>query len=97
MSDDTKSDCRHENFNVHAEVARVEDVGAFHVDMRIACRDCGLPFEWVGLPLGFSHYQPTVSIDAQEMRVPIVPRGLKPPKGLAGFRVTMDAAGEPTQ
>lgn len=71
-----------------AEVARLTDVGAFHVDIKLWCRDCGMPFEWVGLPNGFSHYQPTVSIDGQEMRAPIVPKGCVPPKGLAGFSVT---------
>jgi hypothetical protein len=48
-----------------------------------------MPFEWVGLPHGFSHYQPTVSIDGQEMRAPIVPEGGKVPEGLAGFSVSI--------
>lgn len=81
-------DCKHENFRVFANVARLEDVGAFSVDIRLWCNDCDLPFEWVGLPNGFSHYQPCVSIDGQEMRAPIVPQGGTPPLGLPGFRVT---------
>jgi hypothetical protein len=80
--------CKHENFRVDAKVARIEDVGAFSVDLRIWCMDCNLPFEWVGLPGGFSHYQPCANIDCQEMRAPIVPQGGKVPEGLAGFRVT---------
>ena len=82
------TDCKHENFRVDANVARLEDVGAFSVDLRIKCTDCDMPFEWVGLPAGFSHYQPSVNIDAQEMRAPIVPLGGKPPDNLPGFRVT---------
>jgi hypothetical protein len=89
--------CEHLNFDVHANVARIEKdetdktIVAYSVDLRLHCRDCGLPFEWVGLPLGFSHYQPTVSIDGQEMRVPAIPLGGKVTEGLAGFRVTMQA------
>ena len=88
MSAAAKLCCKHENFRVDANVARIEDVGAFSVDLRIRCTDCDEPFEWVGLPNGYSPYSPTVSIDSQEMRAPIVPQGSKPPEGLAGFRVT---------
>jgi len=86
------------NFNVHAEVARIEKsetdktIVAFHVDIKVFCRECGKPFEWVGLPLGFSHYRPTVSIDGQIIRAPLIPEGgPQPPEGLAGFSVTMQS------
>jgi hypothetical protein len=87
-------ECKHESFRVHAEVARLEDIGQFSVDVRVWCSDCGEPFEWVGLPGGFSHYQPCVSIDCQELRAPIVPRGGKVQPGLSGFRVTHTILGE---
>lgn len=89
------SNCVHENFNVHAEVARIEKsetdktIIAYHVDLKTWCRDCGKSFEWVGLPNGFSHYRPTVSIDGQIMHAPLIPAGgPQPPAGLAGFSVT---------
>ena len=87
--------CAHMNFDVHAKVARIEKdeidrtIIAHHVDIRVKCHECGLPFEWVGLPNGFSHYRPTVSIDAQIIRAPLIPMGNpQPPAGLAGFSVT---------
>lgn len=95
--------CKHENFNCFANVGRLTDlVGrppdelAFTVDVRITCIDCGMPFEWVGLPNGSSHYQPTVSIDGQELRAPLVPKGGVVPPGLPGFSVTHTVA-DPTK
>lgn len=91
------SACEHMNFDVHANVARLQKseedptIIAFSVDLRCKCHECGMPFEWVGLPLGFSHYRPTVSIDGQEMRAPLVPQGGTVPEGLAGFSVTMQS------
>ncbi len=57
-------------------------------DIRIGCRDCGQPFEFFGLPFGLSFYRPTVSINHQQLRVPLVLPGTEPPPGLAGFAVT---------
>lgn len=87
--------CEHMNFDVHAAVARIQKSDldptfiAFHVDITCKCHECHEPFEWVGLPLGFSHYRPTVSIDGQIMHAPLVPKNGEVPEGLAGFSVTM--------
>ncbi len=87
--------CPHLNFNVHAEVNRIQKsdeepdvIVAYTMDLRVLCRDCGQPFEFFGLPLGFSYYQPTVAIDGQVARLPIVLPGTEPAPGLAGFCVT---------
>lgn len=85
--------CAHLQFNVVADVARVLHEGKelpayYHVDIRLNCRDCGAAFEWHGLPYGFSPYQPSVSIDNQELRVSAMPKGETIQSGLPGFRVT---------
>lgn len=86
--------CEHLNFNMIGKVGRLTrsdsdpTVIAYCADIRVECRDCKQPFEFFGLPLGFSHYQPTVSIDNQELRVPLVIPGTQPEPGLAGFSVT---------
>lgn len=78
--------CKHENFRVDANVARIEDVGCFSVDIRLHCAECGHPFQWWGLPCGFSHYQPCVNIDGTELRAPIIPKGAPAPSaGLPAF------------
>lgn len=82
--------CEHHNFRVDAVVNRIEDVKTFSVDLRIVCTDCNVPFEWIGAPHGFSYYQPCMSIDNQELRAPIVPRGETVPGGLAGFRIAAE-------
>lgn len=87
--------CPHLNFNCLADVNRIQKsetepdvIVAYTVDVKIQCRDCGQPFEFLGLPNGMSFYQPTVSIDGQQARLPLVLPGTEPPSGLAGFRVT---------
>ena len=84
-----RANCKHENFRVDATVNRMEDSGSFILDLRIHCVDCDLPFEWVGVPCGLSFYQPCVSVDNQELRAPITPKGISPLKGLAGFGVRL--------
>lgn len=78
--------CPHMNFNVHAKIARIqkseqepEVIVAYSMDVSVFCRECGQPFEFFGLPNGFSHYRPTVSIDGQELRAPIILPGTRPP------------------
>lgn len=89
--------CPHLNFNVHADVNRIQKnddepdvIVAYSMDLRVFCRDCGHPFEFIGLPNGFSYYRPTVSIDGQTGHFPIVLPGTRPAPGLAGFSVTCE-------
>lgn len=71
-------DCKHEQFQANANVFRLQEDDnrepkSYAVDLRIHCAQCGLPFEFVGLPMGVSPNEPTVSIDCQEARIPIIP------------------------
>ncbi len=66
--------CSHEHFSAHVVVNRLEDIGAFAADVSIRCIDCGVPFEFVGIPGGISLERPTTSVDRTEARMPIVPR-----------------------
>ena len=67
------SACTHEEFNAEVEVNRLEDIGAFAADVRIRCRQCQRPFQFLGLPGGLAPDQPTVSVDGTEARLPIAP------------------------
>jgi hypothetical protein len=87
--------CPHLNFNCNASVNRIsksdedpEVIVAYTAEIRIDCRDCGQPLEFFGLPHGLSFYRPTVSLNRQELRAPLVLPGTEPPAGLAGFAVT---------
>lgn len=84
--------CSHYNFHARVNVNRIAmkeggPVVAFAADVTIKCVDCGVPFEFVGLPVGLSGYQATTGIDALEARMPIVPQGEKPYAGQPGFSV----------
>jgi hypothetical protein len=72
--------CPHMNFDANVDVSRItEGVGGpvvrWSADVRIACRDCGTPMRFIGLPAGLDLNSPTVSVDAQEGRFPIAPKG----------------------
>jgi hypothetical protein len=84
--------CEHGNFECHASVGRLSQIDNgpithYCADIRVKCTECGEFFEFIGVPLGCSAYRPTVSIDGLELRVPLMPQGMKPPEGLPGFSV----------
>lgn len=87
--------CDHKNFKARVNVARIArgeggPVVAYSADVVIVCGDCQTPFEFVGLPHGCSAYRPTVSMDCQEARMPIVPIGTVPPPDMPGFAVNVE-------
>lgn len=53
----------------------LELVVGFSADVKINCADCGMPFEFIGLPAGISatNSKPMVSMDGKELRAPIKP------------------------
>ena len=87
------SDCKHMQFDAHVGVNRLEDSGRFHADVRIWCKQCGRPFQFLGLPMGLDFARPMMSADGQEARMPIAPVGEVPSPMdgplLGGFRIRM--------
>lgn len=67
--------CEHMNFAAHVAVARIEDVGSFRAEVTIKCADCGLPFQFLGLPPGYSAAGAHVSLDGLRTDLPIAPQG----------------------
>ncbi len=67
------SECEHKEFEARVEVNRLEDVKQFAADVHIQCRDCGMPFRFLGLPAGLRPERPAVSVDGTEARLPIAP------------------------
>lgn len=71
--------CKHLSFQASVSVCRLTDdsdpekVVGFASDIRINCNDCGMPFEFIGLPSGVSitNSKPMVSIDGKELRAPL--------------------------
>lgn len=92
-------DCKHGEFRIGAEIGRIlkdgqdssdpnEEPAYYSASIRVRCQHCGDPFEFVGLPFGFSPYHPTVSIDGQVLSISVMPVGVAVQPGLAGFKVT---------
>lgn len=86
--------CLHENFAANVDVNRVmknesdKIPSGYMADIRIKCMDCGLPFEFVGVPdCGMMFDKPMLSPDAQELRQPIKPKGVAVLPALPGFHV----------
>ena len=71
--------CAHLNFMADVDVNRVTDdkgnVQRFNADVRIKCSDCGLQFRFIGLPAGLDLNGAAVSVDGQEARLAIAPKG----------------------
>lgn len=70
--------CKHEAFNAVCAINRFEDGSPFMMDVRVTCTECGLPFEFLGLAPGVDMQGASCSVDAQEARLAIVPKGERP-------------------
>lgn len=80
--------CEHKEFDAVVGVARLEDSGGFMAEITIHCRDCGKPFQFLGLQPGLDMQGARVSIDGLEVRIAITPQGTRPaPIHLMGFDV----------
>ncbi len=82
--------CVHLEFEATVNVYRITDKEAFTAEIRISCRDCGAPFEFVGVAGGSSPSEPRVSFDRHELRAPIVPPNGRVPIGMAGFDIKVN-------
>ncbi len=70
--------CEHLKFKALTQVGRITEteggpVYRYTADITIKCADCGLPFEFIGVPAGESPDGPRTSIDFTELRIPIRP------------------------
>jgi hypothetical protein len=78
MSDANKPDCPHMNFQGDLDVFRLSDtedgpITGFTASVRIKCVECGLAFRFPGIAAGSHFAEPRVSIDGEELRLPIEP------------------------
>jgi hypothetical protein len=69
------STCRHVEFDAVVEVARLEDLEAFQADIRIWCRECGVPMRFKSRTTVTVDLDGIgISIDRLELRAAIEPR-----------------------
>ncbi len=72
--------CLHTEVMFTGQLNKMGDTGHHSLDLAVACQTCGTPFEFVGLPGGYSPVKPACSVDRQEARLPLVLAGLGKPK-----------------
>lgn len=90
---DATDKCLHMNFDAEVSCNRLTKsdddptVIAYNAEIRIRCHECGLPFEFIGVDAGMSGERPMASVDAQELRAPIKPKGLAIMPAIPGFAV----------
>ena len=71
--------CDHKNFESTVIITRLKEkesdtvISGYSADLTIKCRDCNMPFEFIGLEAGLSPFHPMVNVDSTEMRIPIKP------------------------
>ncbi len=75
---ETTIKCLHEKFECHSKVGRLSEeeggeITSFVADIKIRCTQCGMFFEFVGLPAGSNKKFPTTNFDFTELRAPIRP------------------------
>lgn len=90
MITEKQKNCTHQtNHSASVTVNHFQDTGRFMADIKVICADCGLPFQFLGLPLGLNLSGAAMSVDGQEARMAIAPAGrvLHPLEGLSGFGV----------
>lgn len=72
--------CEHNDFTVEVDVNRLPAVEGgpierYSADVRIKCAECGVPFRFLGLPAGLDLTGAATSVDGEEARLAILPRG----------------------
>ena len=72
--------CEHLNFVAEVDVNRLstkEDgrIDQYSADVRIKCAECDLPFRFIGLPAGLDLNGAATSVNAEEARLAIAPKG----------------------
>lgn len=70
--------CKHMNFEAFVQVSRIEDQGRFVAEIRIRCKDCEAPFQFMGLKPGFDFNGASCSLDGLEANIGIHPQGAQP-------------------
>jgi len=65
--------CEHHQFKVNSQIARLEDVGKFQLDLKVHCLECKMPFQFVGLTPGLNLNGAAMSVDGIEARLAILP------------------------
>jgi hypothetical protein len=67
--------CEHKDFEASVDVHRLVDSGRFSADVRITCKECGVPMRFIGLPAGVDLNGAATSVDGTEARLAIAPKG----------------------
>ena len=78
--------CKHEDFEASVKVNRLGsdadlvegNVNHWVADIQVHCKECELPFSFLGVPLGLNFEAPSANIDRTELHAPMVPGPAKP-------------------
>lgn len=85
-----QSACAHtKSHRSFVRVDYMEDTGRFMASIKIRCEECGLGFQFLGLPLGLNIEGAAMRMDGEEAHIAIAPVGrvMRPLEGLSGFGV----------
>lgn len=77
------ADCPHLEFAASVGVGRLTQteggpVTSYVADIKVQCRDCGTPFQFLGLEPGYDSQGARVSLDGLEAHIALVPEGERP-------------------
>jgi hypothetical protein len=87
--------CEHEDFAARVSVCRLlssdgASVKRYTAEVTVSCTQCGTPFLFYGLPVGFDLNASCVSPDGREARLCVGPEGEVMPevRGFTSYRIT---------
>ena len=69
------------NFGANVTVCRLKEsdtsdvIVMFVAEIQVKCAECGQPFEFIGIPMGYAHFEPRCSINGLIANMPIKPVG----------------------
>lgn len=78
MSKADPAKCPHDDIVATLHINKFEDTGGYMAEFRIQCRNCGHPFQFLGLEAGVNLHGAAVDLDGQELRIAISPAGENP-------------------
>lgn len=69
------AECKHEDFEVVANVIRLSDSKRLTMEIKVNCKQCKIPMIFLGCPNGWNYEHPTTNFDRTMLDTPIHPKG----------------------
>lgn len=77
--------CPHSDLAFELRHVMMENSNVHYVEMSAACKVCGVPMQFRGMPFGVTPEHPTMAMDGSEVTLPLLGKGEEPRGNLTGM------------